>query len=284
MAKKANVVSKTGKKVAPKSASPVVKKVAPKVTKSITAAKPKAAKTTTAKPVKKAAVKKLVAAKPVEKKKTVKAAGSKATPITKAVKAKKVVVAETKPVKKAAAVKPVAAAKPVPAPVPVKKAAPVKPVAPAPVATPAPVTPKAKPVTKRYSKEELEHFKQIILEKQSEAIANLQTFRDQMLDPSTGEYINENSPYSLHMAEQGTDAMEKEKTYFYAQREQKLLGYLEEALKRIEAGTYGLCIDCIDDPKMLCPTCPLIPRERLEAVPHSQLCAQIKKQQEKPRR
>ena len=134
---------------------------------------------------------------------------------------------------------------------------------------------------KGYSKKDLEHFKQIILEKRDEIIEQLQNLKDQMLDPTTGEYINENSPYSLHMAEQGTDAMEREKTFLYAQRENKFLGYLEDALKRIEAGTYGICIECIDEPQNLCESCPLIPKERLEAVPHSQHCLPIKQRQEK---
>ncbi|MEJ2104874.1 MAG: conjugal transfer protein TraR [Ignavibacteriaceae bacterium] len=134
---------------------------------------------------------------------------------------------------------------------------------------------------KGYSKKDLEHFKQIILDKRDEIIEQLQNLKDQMLDPTTGEYINENSPYSLHMAEQGTDAMEREKTFLYAQRENKFLGYLEDALKRIEAGTYGICIECIDEPQNLCETCPLIPKERLEAVPHSQHCLPIKQRQEK---
>jgi len=134
---------------------------------------------------------------------------------------------------------------------------------------------------KGYSKKELEHFKTIILEKRDEIIEQLQNLREQMLDPTTGEYINENSPYSLHMAEQGTDAMEREKTFLYAQRENKFLGYLEDALKRIEAGIYGICIECIDEPQNLCETCPLIPKERLEAVPHSQHCLPIKQRQEK---
>jgi len=134
---------------------------------------------------------------------------------------------------------------------------------------------------KGYSKKDLEHFKQIILEKRDEIIEQLQNLKDQMLDPTTGEYINENSPYSLHMAEQGTDAMEREKTFLYAQRENKFLGYLEDALKRIEAGTYGICIECVEEPQHLCETCPLIPKARLEAVPHSQLCLPIKQRQEK---
>lgn len=140
---------------------------------------------------------------------------------------------------------------------------------------------KAMQKIKGYGKRDLEHFKQIILEKRDEIIEQLQNLREQMLDPTTGEYINENSPYSLHMAEQGTDAMEREKTFLYAQRENKFLGYLEDALKRIEAGTYGICIECIDEPQHLCETCPLIPKERLEAVPHSQHCLPIKQRQEK---
>ena len=134
---------------------------------------------------------------------------------------------------------------------------------------------------KGYGKRELDHFRQIILEKRDEIIEQLQNLREQMLDPTTGEYINENSPYSLHMAEQGTDAMEREKTFLYAQRENKFLGYLEDALKRIDTGIYGICIECIDEPQHLCETCPLIPKERLEAVPHSQHCLPIKQRQEK---
>ncbi len=134
---------------------------------------------------------------------------------------------------------------------------------------------------KGYSRKDLDHFKQIILEKRDEIIEQLQNLKDQMLDPTTGEYINENSPYSLHMAEQGTDAMEREKTFLYAQRENKFLGYLEDALKRIEAGTYGICVECVEEPQHLCDTCPLVPKARLEAVPHSQLCLPMKQKQEK---
>jgi len=134
---------------------------------------------------------------------------------------------------------------------------------------------------KGYSKKDLEHFRKVILDKRDEIIEQLQNLKEQMLDPTTGEYINENSPYSLHMAEQGTDAMEREKTFLYAQRENKFLGYLEDALKRIDAGTYGICIECIDEPQHICDTCPLVPKARLEAVPHSQLCLPIKQRQEK---
>lgn len=215
-------------------------------------------------PMKKAAVKN-----------TVKAKASAAKPEKKVVKK---VAAEKKPEKKLTEKKKAVVKSKVQKPVE-KKAAPVKAVKP-----PVPAEqPKVKSVAhiKGYSKKDLEHFKKIILDKRDEIIEQLQNLKEQMLDPTTGEYINENSPYSLHMAEQGTDAMEREKTFLYAQRENKFLGYLEDALKRIEAGTYGICIECIDEPQHLCETCPLIPKPRLEAVPHSQLCLPIKQRQEK---
>ncbi|TSA30001.1 MAG: conjugal transfer protein TraR [Ignavibacteriales bacterium] len=127
-----------------------------------------------------------------------------------------------------------------------------------------------------YSKKDLEEFKKIIFDKRNEIIEQLQSLKDQMMDPTTGQYVNESSPYSLHMAEQGTDAMEREKLYLWAQRENKFLGYLDDALQRIDSGTYGICIECIDEPQNLCPTCPLIPKDRLAAVPHTQHCLQVK--------
>jgi len=127
-----------------------------------------------------------------------------------------------------------------------------------------------------YSKKELDESKKIILDKRNEIIEQLQALKDQMMDTTTGQYVNENSPYSLHMAEQGTDAMEREKLYLWAQRENKFLGYLDDALQRIDNGTYGICIECIDEPQHLCPTCPLVPKDRLAAVPHTQHCLQVK--------
>lgn len=117
-----------------------------------------------------------------------------------------------------------------------------------------------------YSPKELEYFKKIILEKREEIIEQLESLRERMLDENSGGFVNENSPYSLHMAEQGTDAFEKEKNYLWAQRETKFLSYLDAALKRIENGTYGYCIDCGN----------VIEKGRLEAVPHTQHCVSCK--------
>ena len=128
-----------------------------------------------------------------------------------------------------------------------------------------PVAPKGPLRKSSYSKQELEHFKSIIMAKRKEIIEELETLRDSMVDSQTGEYVSENPTYSTHM-EQGTDSMEREKTFLFASREGKFLNHLEDALKRIEDGVYGRCTDCGK----------LIEKERLEAVPHAQQCLQCK--------
>ncbi|HTY36916.1 MAG TPA: TraR/DksA family transcriptional regulator [Bacteroidota bacterium] len=157
--------------------------------------------------------------------------------------------------KKAATAKPAAKAK---AKVVVKAKPPVKA-----KAKPAPA--KAPAAPRGFSKTELAHFKELITEKRKEILEELETLKASMMDVQTGEYVTENSTYSLHM-EQGTDTMEREKTFLFASREGKFLNYLDDALKRIEKGDYGFCLDCGS----------LIDKERLEAVPHAQLCIKCK--------
>jgi DnaK suppressor protein len=128
---------------------------------------------------------------------------------------------------------------------------------------PVPVKPAV--AVKGFSKTELAHFKVLIIEKRKEILEELETLKASMMDVQTGEYVTENSTYSLHM-EQGTDTMEREKTFLFASREGKFLNYLDDALKRIEKGEYGFCLDCG----------ALIDKERLEAVPHAQLCIKCK--------
>lgn len=125
--------------------------------------------------------------------------------------------------------------------------------------------PVKKKVVKGFGPKELAYFKGIIIDKRKEILEELAILKESMMDVTTGEYASENSTYSTHM-EQGTDAMEREKTFLFASREGKFLNYLDDALKRIDKGTYGFCINCGK----------LIPKARLEAVPHAQLCIECK--------
>lgn len=128
----------------------------------------------------------------------------------------------------------------------------------------------------RYTLRELEHFKDILLHERKTILESAKANMRSLVDSESGEYVGDNLTYSTHMAEQGTDEMEREKNYMFVQRDEKYLGYLQDALTRIEHGTYGICRECIDEPKNLCKTCPLIPKERMELVPITQHCIECK--------
>jgi len=121
------------------------------------------------------------------------------------------------------------------------------------------------PGPKTYSTEELKRFKEMILAKRQEMLEELDNLKESIMDVTTGEYVSESSNYSLHM-EQGTDAMEREKTFLFASRGSKFISQLDDALMRIESKTYGQCKVCG----------LLVPKERLDAVPTAQTCAEFK--------
>jgi DnaK suppressor protein len=123
---------------------------------------------------------------------------------------------------------------------------------------------------------ELEYFKNLILEEKKEILENARRLRESLVDENTGEYVGDHSTFSMHMAEQGSDEMEREKAFMFIQRDEKYLGYLEEALDKISKKVYGVCVECMYEPKELCKTCPFIPKERLEVVPITQHCLECK--------
>ncbi|HBD42708.1 MAG: molecular chaperone DnaK [Rhodothermaeota bacterium MED-G64] len=115
-----------------------------------------------------------------------------------------------------------------------------------------------------FNDEELEYFKGIILKKREEAeqeMDSLQSYLKESMENASNE-----SAYSFHMADAGTDAQEREKTYMLFNRTKKFIRYLDDALQRIENKTYGIC-------KV---TGKAIDKGRLEAVPHTQLSIEAK--------
>lgn len=119
-----------------------------------------------------------------------------------------------------------------------------------------------------FSEAELEEFRQLILRKRAEAMEEVEAIRAQLEDAREQD---SDSAYSFHMADAGTDAMEREKLYLMISRQQKYIGYLDRALERIENGTYGIC-------KV---TGKPIQKERLLAVPHTELSIEAKRKQQK---
>lgn len=115
-----------------------------------------------------------------------------------------------------------------------------------------------------YSDDELEYFRGIIIKKRNEAEQELTTLQNLLRESM--ENASDESAYSFHMADAGTDAQEREKTYMLFNRTKKFIRYLDDALERIDNKTYGVC-------KV---TGKKIAKGRLEAVPHTQLSIEAK--------
>ena len=120
-----------------------------------------------------------------------------------------------------------------------------------------------------FSEKELNHFNELILKRRIAAIEDIDRLRDQLQDAR--EQAENDTAYSFHMADAGTDAMEREKLYLMIARQQKYVGYLDRALERIKNKTYGIC-------KI---TGKPIAKERLEAVPHTEISIEAKLKQRK---
>ena len=118
--------------------------------------------------------------------------------------------------------------------------------------------------TVRYSDEELQEFKAIILEKLEQARAEYKSLRDIVSKASSND-IDDTAP-SFKAMEEGAATLSKEEASQLAQRQYKFIQNLEGALVRIENKTYGVCR----------VTGKLIPKERLRLVPHATLTVEAK--------
>lgn len=117
----------------------------------------------------------------------------------------------------------------------------------------------------RYSDEELEEFKTIILEKLAKARKDYELLRANVMN-TDGNDTADTSP-TFKVLEEGASTLGKEEAGRLAQRQAQFIAHLQNALVRIENKTYG--IDRI--------TGKLIPKERLRAVPHATLSVDSKK-------
>lgn len=111
----------------------------------------------------------------------------------------------------------------------------------------------------RYTDKELQEFKELILFKLKEAQTDYDLLK-QTLSNEDDHGTDDTSP-SFKLLEDGSDVMSKEETAQLAQRQEKYIINLKNALVRIENKTYGICR----------VTGKLIPKERLRSVPHATL-------------
>ena len=121
------------------------------------------------------------------------------------------------------------------------------------------------------TKKQLEQIRAVILEKR-EQLRNESDRRKS--DQQSGHSDSGSSNYSVHMADKGSDTMDLEQQYIFASREGNFLYHLEKALERLEAGEYGICVQCNAE----------IGFERLLAVPHARLCITCKSNEERSKR
>ncbi len=119
----------------------------------------------------------------------------------------------------------------------------------------------------RYSDEELQEFKEIILKKLDKAKRDYELLRD-TITHQDGNDTQDTSP-TFKVLEEGAAVLSKEEAGKLAQRQQKFIQHLTAALVRIENKTYGVCRE----------TGKLIPKERLKAVPHATLSVEAKQGQ-----
>jgi RNA polymerase-binding protein DksA len=118
-------------------------------------------------------------------------------------------------------------------------------------------------------KEKLAFFEKEIKEKIIDQEARLEKSRKRAQEDMGPEAAGETSTYTYHMADQGTDAREKEKAFYFASRDEKYLQQLYKALERVKDGTFGVCRVCGKE----------IPFERLKAVPTTTICYDCKKKE-----
>lgn len=121
----------------------------------------------------------------------------------------------------------------------------------------------------RYSDEELDEFRQIILEKLESAKTDLKMLTDAFAVGNEQDTLDTSPTFKI--LEEGNQVMSKEENSRMAARQQKFITNLENALIRIKNKTYGICRE----------TGLLIPKERLKSVPHATLSMEAKIQQYK---
>lgn len=115
-------------------------------------------------------------------------------------------------------------------------------------------------VTVRYSDSDLAEFKALIEKKIAYAKADLDFYMDSLKE------MSENPDNKVKGIDDGSASSEVTRLNTLANRQEKHLKHLENALQRIESKTYGICRE----------TGVLIPKERLKAVPHATLSVEAK--------
>ncbi len=120
------------------------------------------------------------------------------------------------------------------------------------------------------NKKQREHLEKRLIGERTRVTKELGQFDESFANDKGTD--GELSAYSFHMADQGTDAMEREKAFLFASKEGRLLYHIDEALRRLyrTPKQFGKCESCQS----------AISLERLDALPHARLCITCKQEEE----
>ena len=122
-------------------------------------------------------------------------------------------------------------------------------------------------------KTELEKFEKLLMAKKKALLKEMGVLMESHISSTIKDSTGDLSSYSYHMADQGTDAMERELAFMFASKSGRLVYHIEEALRRIKDGSFGKCASCGKQ----------ISKPRLSAVPHARLCIECKSTEEEKR-
>jgi DnaK suppressor protein len=117
-----------------------------------------------------------------------------------------------------------------------------------------------------------ERFRELLLDKRGavvEALDYLHQENPGSLKDETGELVSGSA--DQHMADTGTETVDREIDYTLEETDGRILTAIDAALARIDAGTYGICVNCGAQ----------IAPERLEAMPWATLCIDCKRKEER---
>ena len=123
-----------------------------------------------------------------------------------------------------------------------------------------------------FSKDELRRLEELLLKDRQRTLRKLSRFAAEYIDAGGVGAPPERNAFTLHAAEQGTDAMEREKAFLFASEEGRRLAAIDAALRRLyrDPSTFGQCEGCGGS----------IGFARLEALPHTVLCISCQTMQE----
>ncbi|MFH1640776.1 MAG: TraR/DksA family transcriptional regulator [Candidatus Omnitrophota bacterium] len=124
---------------------------------------------------------------------------------------------------------------------------------------------------KKFNKRELADFKKLILKRKEEVVEDIKHISEDTLKKSQKEASGDISGYTYHMADVATDTYDREFSLGLATNERELLYELDDALKKTDEGTFGICEDC----KIM------ITKTRLRAVPYARFCVKCQEKKEK---